>query len=128
MQFILFISIGSFGYINVENNIYLLVISLVFIGFIGATYDIAMEAYRIELFSKRNVAIFNGQVDANTDVVRVPTRERLLNSINPDTETIPVRKILFVVSCLVTYSKCHAPKPFIPLSCRLTFPVVEKKT
>ena len=59
MQFILFISIGSFGYINVENNIYLLVISLVFIGFIGATYDIAMEAYRIELFSKRKAGIGN---------------------------------------------------------------------
>lgn len=59
MQFILFISIGSFGYINVENNIYLLVISLGFIGFIGATYDIAMEAYRIELFSKRKAGIGN---------------------------------------------------------------------
>ncbi|WHA05031.1 MFS transporter [Candidatus Bandiella numerosa] len=62
MQFILFISIGSFGYINAENNIYLLVMGLIFIGLIGATYDIAMEAYRIELFSKSTSGIGNAFV------------------------------------------------------------------
>lgn len=62
MQFILFISIMTFGYINIENNIYLLLLLLIFIGFIGATYDVAMEAYRIELFSKGASGIGNAFV------------------------------------------------------------------
>jgi hypothetical protein len=49
MQFILFISIGSFGYMNAENNIYLLLIILIFIGLIGATYDIAMQWHSVRV-------------------------------------------------------------------------------
>ena len=61
MQFILFILIGTFGYINIANNI-LLLIFLILIGFFSATYDIAMEAYRIEIFSREESGLGNACV------------------------------------------------------------------
>lgn len=61
-QIILILLIASFGFINIKSNVCLGVILLLFIAFIGATYDIALEAYRIELFSKKTAATGNGFV------------------------------------------------------------------
>ncbi|MSO13626.1 MFS transporter [Rickettsiales endosymbiont of Trichoplax sp. H2] len=61
MQVFLMLTIGFFGYIDIK-SISFLVVYLIFIGFIGATYDIAMEAYRIELFSKIKAGIGNAFV------------------------------------------------------------------
>ena len=62
MQIFLFISIASFGFIDVNQHAVVVLILLLFIGFFGATYDIALEAYRIELFSKKEAGIGNGFV------------------------------------------------------------------
>lgn len=55
MQFLLCVFIGAFGYIITSDNLYFLTIYLIAIGFFGATYDIAMEAYRIELLTQINI-------------------------------------------------------------------------
>jgi PAT family beta-lactamase induction signal transducer AmpG len=61
MQILLLILIGFFGYINVSSTFFL-VSYLIVIVLLGATYDIAMEAYRIELFSKSKSGIGNAFV------------------------------------------------------------------
>jgi PAT family beta-lactamase induction signal transducer AmpG len=53
MQFFLFLSIASFGFIDITKNMSWALALLVLIGFLGATSDISLEAYRIELFSKK---------------------------------------------------------------------------
>ena len=62
MQAFLFISIASFGFIDINQHTVAVLILLLLIGFFGATYDIALEAYRIELFSKETAGIGNGFV------------------------------------------------------------------
>ncbi|WP_323732924.1 MFS transporter [Candidatus Bandiella euplotis] len=62
MQMFLFVAIFGFGFIDlVEHQAWALLL-LVIIGFLGATSDIALEAYRIELFSKEESGIGNGFV------------------------------------------------------------------
>ena len=62
MQAFLFISIALFGFIDVNQHIIAVLVLLLLIGFFGATHDIALEAYRIELFSKGETGIGNGFV------------------------------------------------------------------
>ena len=58
-QLFLMIFIGFFGYIPIEGNIFLLTLYLLIIGFFGATHDIAMEAYRIEMFLTKKLGVGN---------------------------------------------------------------------
>jgi len=55
MQFLLIILITSLSFINVKQNITLFCFLAFVISFISATYDIAMEAFRIELFEKQEL-------------------------------------------------------------------------
>ncbi|MFQ3307157.1 MAG: PAT family beta-lactamase induction signal transducer AmpG [Candidatus Midichloriaceae bacterium] len=61
-QIFLIIFIASFGFIDIQQNIYLGVVWLLIIAFFGATHDIALEAYRIELFEKKESGVGNGFV------------------------------------------------------------------
>ena len=62
MQAFLFVSIALFGFIDTNQHMVAVLILLLLIGFFGATYDIALEAYRIELFSTKESGVGNGFV------------------------------------------------------------------
>ena len=62
MQAFLFILVASFGFIDVNQHTLFVLILLLLIGFLGAIYDTSLEAYRIELFSKKETGIGNGFV------------------------------------------------------------------
>jgi PAT family beta-lactamase induction signal transducer AmpG len=54
-QFLLFISIITIGFIDVKNHLFLFCFMAFVVSFLSATYDIAMEAFRIELFKKQDL-------------------------------------------------------------------------
>ena len=62
MQAFLFISVASFGFIDVNQHITAVLILLLIIGCLGAVHDTSLEAYRIELFSKKEAGIGNSFV------------------------------------------------------------------
>jgi PAT family beta-lactamase induction signal transducer AmpG len=63
MQLFLFVSIASFGFIEIKQDMYkFALIFLAIIAFLAATYDIGLDAYRIELFSKKEAGLGNSFV------------------------------------------------------------------
>jgi PAT family beta-lactamase induction signal transducer AmpG len=62
VQVFLAIAIASFGFIDIASHMSFALALLVAIGFLGATSDISLEAYRIELFSKKESGIGYGFV------------------------------------------------------------------
>lgn len=58
MQALLVVSLIAFSFINIKTDLQLAFGVLVFISFLAASYDIAMDAYRIEFFKKE--AMYGG--------------------------------------------------------------------
>lgn len=54
MQVFLMFTIASIGFLDINKNFFLIATLFIFISLGSATYDIALEAYRIELFSSKN--------------------------------------------------------------------------
>jgi PAT family beta-lactamase induction signal transducer AmpG len=57
MQMFLIVDIAGFGFIDIQQHIYFALALLTIIALLGAVYDIALQAYIIELFSAKDLSL-----------------------------------------------------------------------
>ena len=58
-QMLLVFSIAIFGFVDIEQHIYISFMVLTVVALLGALYDVAVQAYIIELFGKENLSVGN---------------------------------------------------------------------